>query len=136
MSMTVPSDRKWNEETIKWWQEANPNVLTDIQKDAINFIIVLTKFKEYVASFNDYVNFWSNHPFDWEFIQHYYRSYGIRSPFDYNTFRDLDTYIVGLVGEENLKTFKPKPDKNKEHDALYDCILQIDWLFESIRNKG
>ena len=137
MAMTIPSDRKWNENTKQWWEETNPNVLGEISKDAIHFIEVLNKFKEYVDKFEDEeIRFWSNHPFDWNFLNSYFSSYGVKRPFKYYAFRDLDTYIVALVGESNIKTYKPEADVRFEHDALYDCILQVDWLFESIRNKG
>ena len=136
MSLTMPSDRTWMDSTKKWWEETNPTVLKKIQSEAINFAVVLAKFKKYVESFNGDVLFWSNHPFDWLFIEDYFEEYGIKSPFKYDSFRDVDSYIAALVGEANLFKYKPEADKVQEHDALYDCLLQVDWLFNSIKNKG
>lgn len=136
MCLTIPSDREWNIQTAQWWNETNPNVLYKINKNATNFMHVLLAFKSYVESFDDDILFWSNHPFDWGFLNNYFVSYGIKRPYKYDSFRDVDTYIVAMVGEKNIKKYKPVADKAQEHDALYDCMLQIEWLIESIKNKG
>ena len=136
MSLTIPSDREWMPSTKEWWLKTNPDLLKDITSKSENFIVVMSRFREYVKSFNDEIRFWSNHPFDWNFLNNYFVSYGVPRPYKYDAFRDLDTYIVAIVGENNIKKYKPIPKEELEHDALYDCMLQIDWLFESIKNKG
>lgn len=136
MSLTMPSDREWMPSTKEWWSETNPKVLEGIISESVNFIVVLEQFKNYVNSFDDDVLFWSLHPFDWGFIQNYFRSYGIQSPFKYYCFRDIESYISALVGEENVRNFKPTANPEFEHDALYDCMLQVDWIFNAIKNKG
>ena len=53
MSLTIPSDRKWNNATKKWWKETNLELLNEITKNPTNFIIALTQFKLYIESFKD-----------------------------------------------------------------------------------
>ena len=87
-----------------------------------------------MESFGKGVRFWSHHTIDWEMIEHYFRSYEIKSPFTYNSFRDLDSYLEALV-PNNIGKYKPKVNPSDEHDALFDCRHQINWLFNTINKE-
>ena len=133
--LTIPQYRKWDKETKEWWGKTNPNVLKRIENNADDYLQVLLQFRDYVNSFKCDIKFWSNHPFDWNFLNNYFKTYNVRRPYKYDAFRDVDTYIVAMVGEENIKAYKPIANKEKEHDALYDCELQIQWMLNSIKYK-
>jgi hypothetical protein len=132
--LQIPSDRDWMPETEAWWNRTNPYRLEEILSNGRPHLQVLLEFDEYIRSFGKGVRFWSHHTIDWEMIQHYFRSYDIVSPFHYGSFRDVDSYLEALE-PNNIGKWKPITNPNDEHDALFDCELQIAWLFNTI-NKG
>lgn len=133
--LSLPQDKKWMADTYRWWNLTNPSKLAEIEAKAEDYKEVLYDFRKFVFSLDKTVKFWSHHPFDWEMLENYFRTYFINSPFDYSSFRDLDSYIEALVGED-IKKYKPIAEPKQEHDALYDCKLQVAWLFNSInKNK-
>lgn len=130
--LTPPIDRKWDIETFSWWQSANPYMLTGILKDGRIHTEVLEEFKEYIESFGEDVLFWSNHTIDWEFVNSYYKGYHIENPFGYASFRDVSSYLEAFVPGD-VKKYYPSTDKKLEHDALYDCKMQIEWIFNTVK---
>ena len=133
--LTIPCDRQWMDETYDWWQKTNPYRLEEILSNSKYYLDVLQEFNEYVRTFDKGIKFWSHHTIDWEMIEHYFRSYGITSPFTYRSFIDLDSYLEALAPNE-IGKYKPLANPSDEHNALFDCQLQIDWLFNTLDNKG
>lgn len=132
--LSIPEDRKWMPHTEKWWNETNPYRLEEIISKGKYHRKILLYFKEYIESFDGEVRFWSHHTLDWEMIQNYYRSYNIKSPFCYSSFIDLDSYLEALVPND-IGKFRPVVNPNDEHDALFDCEYQINWLFNTLDKR-
>ncbi len=132
--LDIPFDREWMPETADWWKKTNPYRLEEILSKGELHLDVFFDFKEYVESFGKGVRFWSHHTVDWEMIEHYFRSYKIGSPFTYRSFIELDSYLEALI-PNNIGKYKPVINPNDQHDALFDCQHQINWLFNTI-NKG
>ena len=120
--------------TKNWWLDTNPKGLNKILKTAEDYRKVLVQYSEYVFNYteNNDILFWSNHTIDWELLNSYFRSYGVKNPFPYWAFRDVCSYLEAYVPGKTNK-YRPAPDEDLAHDALYDCEIQIDWMFETIR---
>lgn len=129
--LSIPVDRHWDRETHQWWYDTNKEMLAKILDNGRKHTKVLEEFKEYVESFGEDVLFWSNHTIDWEFVNSYYKREHIENPFGYASFRDVSSYLEAFV-PGNVKKYSPLADKKLEHDALYDCLLQIDWIFNTV----
>lgn len=132
--LKIPLDREWMPETKLWWNQTNPYRLEEILSKGEDHLTVLNEFKEYVETFDKDIRFWSHHTIDWEMLEHYFRSYEIRSPFNYRSFIDLDSYLEALV-PNRISKYKPRVNPNDEHDALFDCRLQIAWLFRTLDKR-
>jgi DNA polymerase III epsilon subunit-like protein len=132
--LQIPSDREWMESTRDWWEKTNAYRLEEILSNGRPHLQVLLEFDEYVRSFGKNVRFWSHHSIDWEMVEHYFRSYDIVSPFTYRSFVEMDSYLLALE-PDNIGKYKPVININDQHDALFDCDHQINWLFNTL-DKG
>lgn len=138
-ALRMPNTRLWDDETRKWWMgsKAKQEVFMNITRYQQPVVDVLKIFSEFArnmkgASEGD-VRFWSNHPFDWDFIQSYYNDFmeGF-IPFKYRWYRDLESVIMGLSYPNIDNKHKIKKDNSRAHDAIYDVHFQIDWLFNAV----
>lgn len=131
--------------TVEWWINTDLDLFVSMLEKCKNSneteIYVLKDFAEYINSFcNEYKNvyIWSNGiSFDLRIIKDKMSGYGINLPIKYNEERDVRTIIdliccdLKITEKEYKKMFEIKD--NVKHDALNDCLTQINWVVSAYR---
>ena len=128
------NDAVVNIDTLRWWLDTDAELLNDIlakafitEKEAIaEFVRVINLLKKDAD-----VYLWGNGIlFDNGIIKSKCTYYGIPYPIDYDKDRDVRTLLdlyttrTGTTKALLKDMFKP----SKEHDALADCIAQINMV--------
>ena len=74
--------------------------------------------------------FWAkNAAFDWGFVSSYLHDFDISNPFSFRGVRDIRTFLEGVVHPTPIPDVET-PQSEHAHNALVDCVMQIDWLFK------
>ena len=123
-----------NLETLQWWLKTDASLLKDILDNGeMNERDALTQFVESIMELKETydVQLWGNGIlFDNAIIQGKCQRYGLTYPIDYDKDRDVrtlvDMYITkyGVTKAFLKELFKP----TREHDAMDDCIAQINMV--------
>ena len=117
-------------ETIKWW----------LGQKRITWLEDRLELQQALRMFSDFVNInrnakiWSHATFDMPIIENAYRKLRKRIPFKYKNARDIRT----LVDLSKTYMDKPKENAEKTHNALDDCIRQVEYCtrcFNALRRK-
>lgn len=123
-----------NMDTLRWWLDTDAELLNNIlskgvvtEKEAIaEFVRIINLLKKDAD-----VYLWGNGIlFDNGIIKSKCTYYGIPYPIDYDKDRDVRTLLdlytarTGMTKAQLKEMFKP----SKEHDALADCIAQINMV--------
>ena len=114
---------------IKWWIEqirgGNP---ADWMDDAQPLKSVL----ESLAATYKKINYvWSHSTFDIPILVNAYNAVGLKLPFHYRFTRDIRTLTHLAKHQKNEKeTFGKKKEDDKTHNALDDCLYQIEYCVE------
>jgi len=111
-------------ETLKWWFERT-NLITWLN-NTITITKALAMFRDFCYK-NKKAKVWS-HYFDIYMLEGLYTKIGQKLPFNYRNWRDIRT-LVDLTG---LKIKKEKGDP-KTHNALDDCIYQVEYVTKALR---
>lgn len=122
--LSLAIGREWDPETRRWWQD-HQEVLTDIQKKAIDPYNAMRQLKEFVG---EEPVFWAKPTiFDYPFIESYFEQAGIVSPFNFRRVIDVRSYCAGLIGhDEDFSQFQSTVIfGGRKHYAVDDCIHQI-----------
>jgi hypothetical protein len=77
--------------------------------------------------------FWANNAsFDWGFLSSYLYDYEIPNPFNFRKVRDIRCFLEGNRFPEPVPAVEVVSTDGMDHNALHDCIKQIDWLFKAM----
>ena len=134
-SLDMPEKREWDPQTKLWWGKQKRSVFDAIVAECRPWQQVMEEFLEYAGPAGDY-RFWSKPThFDYVFISSYFKDADLPQMFSYRDANDMNSYIRGLYQGD------PVPEipylEIDAHDALNDCIIQIDQLFKHTTNvKG
>ncbi|BAQ50260.1 3'-5' exonuclease [Methylobacterium aquaticum] len=131
--LAVPDGRYWSESTRDWWM-GQPHVLEGIMRRMEDPAIVMRAFFDWVCEGSSICPraFWGKPTtFDFNFLNSYFRQFGLMQPFHYREAVDLNSYLLGR-GHENRREFwntiEPVGDA---HNALHDCLYQIRAVFNA-----
>lgn len=130
MSLAVPGNRFWQENTREWWATQDPTILDRIYATMREPRAVLRDFAEWATQGLDGERpvIWSKPShFEWPFLQSYFTQFDVPIPFRYNEANDLNSWCRAR-GMPKLD--KETPFDGDEHDAIYDCLHQINVLFK------
>ncbi|MFC7661755.1 3'-5' exonuclease [Methylorubrum suomiense] len=131
--LMVPSGRYWSEDTRDWWMD-KPTVLGPILQRAEPAETVIRAFWEWVAAGPSICPraFWGKPTtFDYNFINSYFRQYGLMQPFHYREAVDLNSYLLGKGHENRYEYWKTIENVGEAHNALNDCLYQIRAVFNA-----
>jgi DNA polymerase III alpha subunit (gram-positive type) len=117
------SSRFWDEDTRRWW-ENQPDVLSQIMRRMDPPELVIKEFADWLENWG-YVRLWAKPTsFESPFLESYFRTHGIKNPFQYWKSVDLNSYIEGR-GHNRNDFWKNIEFEGDKHNALYDVIHQI-----------
>ena len=123
-----------DEDTIRWWQERIGSCGTWLE-DTEPIQHRLTEFAAWIVANGKVKSVWSHATFDIPILQNAYQVVGIKMPFHYRTARDIRT-LVDLSG---LKIPTGEMSANKTHDALEDCLYQVEYCtkcYKELMTRG
>lgn len=122
-----------DQSTMDWYFNKNVGMLSEIERSGASTVDLKVTLLELNEFFTEVQNesgkdccIWANSPtFDIEIIKVLYEKCGVKFPFSYGRCMDVrtirDSYQM-MFGET------PKPDRNKAHDPVYDCVYQTELL--------
>lgn len=130
--LMIPENRYWNEDTRKWWSGQDPTILQGIMSRMTDPKEVMQDFADWVreSKERDYRMWAKPVTFDSAFVTSYFNQYQVMSPFHYGWVTDLNSFIRGMAHDPGVRDFKVK-FTGPAHNALFDCINQIDSLFQA-----
>ena len=133
--LAMPGWRSWDEDTRRWWQSQNRAVFERILFNAEAPRLVLADFVTWVVSDGRTVDdrwFWAkNAAFDFMFIAGYLADYDLSNPFSYRQVNDMKCFARGRHFPNDVPAIE-EVQTDQAHNALVDCITQIDWVFKAL----
>lgn len=132
--MFVPPRRYWDESTRSWWSQQKREILADIYQRMEDPKIVLESFSEWsrAGGTDEPLRFWAKPShFDYSFVQNYLNQYEVYNPYHFRWATDLNSFIRGRANSSQVEQFK-NDFQGDAHNALFDCINQIDCLFKAV----
>lgn len=141
-SLVMPPNRFWDEDTRDWWMKRQ-HVLAEIRSRAEPVKKVLEDFASFVterqmALPNGGVRVWGKPvSFDFPFIENYFRSFDVISPFDFRSVVDMRTFIRAKLGTFDIKDFEASvPFTGTAHNALMDSLHQVKTVLECLKSPA
>ena len=128
-SLSIPRNRYWTDDTMKFWMGDNPEVYMKIMESARPRGVVIPEFYQWALERGN-VRWWSKGFMDWEFIDSYMMDADLPMPFNFRQAKCMRSFIAGLNGEAEYQD--PVVDKvGDHHNALHDCLTQLKQLFKA-----
>ena len=106
-----------DEDTCSWWRQQKQKTWIE---NAVNIQLAFTKFEEFAK---DAKFVWSHATFDVPIVANAYAILNRKLPFKFRGARDIRTLV-------DLANVKIQKDTVKTHDALDDCIRQVEYCVE------
>lgn len=135
MCLRMPGWRFWDDDTRRWWQAQNQDVFQRILFNAQDPRAVTHAFLHWVNADHAKIDdryFWAkNAAFDFMFLASYGTDYDTGMPFSYRNVNDMKAFIRGRCFPDDIPVIDQAPT-DQAHDAIVDCIMQIDWLFKAL----
>lgn len=130
--LLIPPNRFWDEDTRDWWGRQKREILQDIYARMEDPRIVMQAFQDWVGpSGEEPLRFWAKPiSFDFPFFASYCNQFEVMNPFHFRFATDMNSYIRGLAKDSSLATFETE-FQGDAHNALHDCINQIDAVFQA-----
>lgn len=133
ISLKMPGNRYWDEDTRKFWSARLP-LFNEIVKDEVDTYEGFKQFIDWVNKDTISPRGWSKPlSFDLPFIASYCRQYEIINPFKHWEQRDVRSFMTGIYGEKLPKL--EMRDGLVEHDALADALNQTLWVVDTWKNR-
>lgn len=133
--MFMPPWRSWEDSTRRWWAQQNRQVFERIMAAAERPGPVIGRFVDWVnADLDDGKDRWfwaKNAQFDFQFLASYHNDFDQPFPFHYRNLNDVKGFIRARCYPGPMPEVEAV-QTDQAHDALYDCITQIDWLFKAL----
>lgn len=142
--LAVPNWRHYSQDTMSWWLSKNVEVYNSIIARMESPAAVMEWFEGFVRNLagGDLITkrypskdkeprFWYKRPFDWQFVEGYFKDFGIKSPFHYHNAIEMTAFLKGCGRGLTMAQLDIKSD-GPAHDAYFDATLQIKKLFATI----
>lgn len=131
--LTIPPWLSFSTETLQWWLSKNKNVYDHICANQGDCVKALDGFVQFVNAFksDERPNFWMRRPFDWMFVENYFKDFEMPNPFNYKNVIEMTSFMKGV----NLCDTMPRVDvvnQGDAHNAYWDCVNQVNLLFACI----
>ncbi|WP_454287287.1 3'-5' exoribonuclease domain-containing protein [Rhizobium arsenicireducens] len=135
--MNVAPGRVFDASTAQWWQKRR-SVYDAIMARAEDPAVVMGDFVKWVGLNNPKpVRFWAKPvTFDWGFVASHLRQFDLPQPFHYRWAMDMNSYFRGLAGDVDLESHYTEAVGGDAHNALFDCLQQIDQIFSAEDKYG
>lgn len=136
-ALFIPPHRFWDEDTRGWWGSQKPDILDEIFRRMRDPQEVMWEFFHWTGGFDQYEapRFWAKPTsFDFSFVASYFKDYGISNPFSFRQATDLNSFIRGLARDSSIINFKSEFPGGDAHNAIFDCIAQIDNVFKAMEH--
>ncbi len=131
--MTVPTWRHWCEDTRSWWLKQPQDILRGILSRGEDARLVMEEFVIWASKLDSPLFFWAkNASFDYQFVASYLADFRLPNPFHYRDVRDMKSFAWARTFPEPVPTI----DEIKSaaaHNAVVDCLTQIDWLLKAYK---
>jgi len=127
LTIDSQSERSVNDDTVEWWGKQAEDAQEEALGDGEDRVDIETGLKELSKVAWKHSRIWANGTtFDMVILEDAMRQYGISCPWKYWQVMDART-IYKLTGAKPL---------GNNHNALADCVNQIDVLQKSIEQLG
>lgn len=128
-----------SEETMTWWERQNPEIFDDVFNKGFrdHMSVALESLKAYCAEtlMRGY-KVYCHSSFDQPIMNFHSRNVGVDLPWNpFSQVVDLRT-LERTARKMEVGYSRPPRDESKSHDALYDCIYQIQYLAEIRKTLG
>lgn len=111
--------------TIEWWMSQSDEARNSLKGNQISLT-------EALISFNDFVHskalIWSHSNFDFVILMNAYKILGVKPKVYYKSSRDIRT-LTDLAGVSPKVFYR----SGVHHNALDDCIFQIQYVTDALR---
>lgn len=136
-SVYIMPHRSWDQGTIEWWNKTNAELLREILRDGIPAKDAFSSFIDWVKKDTFSAKFWSKPShFDYMFVDSHLKDCNLVSPFKYWDAKDSGSHLHGLHWPNKVPDLRHKlSDTGVAHDALNDCLSQIENLFNHHEEK-
>jgi exodeoxyribonuclease VIII len=116
-----------DQSTKDWWSKQNQNVLQNIQSQSIDVKNAMEGFVNFLPKNTYDLRVWSHATFDFVIVQNYLQKL-TKKRFNHKTAMDIRTliYLSGI----DLDSYDWS---QKTHDALDDCLFQINYCSDAIQ---
>lgn len=131
----IPPYRFWSEDTRNWWMSQPPHVLQGIYTRMRDPRAVMEEFQAWCG--RDAILWAKPTSFEFPFLSSYFHQNELSNPFDFRKATDIRSFLNGLYYPDTPPSDKDIPFEGDQHNALFDVLHQIKWLFESVKScKG
>lgn len=136
--LQIPNWRHWSESTRYWWMGQDQDVLTRILNSGENPSDVIEDFVAWAHAkpCSRARRLWGKPShFEFPWIESYCKDFNHQNPFHYREVTDLNSFLRGCyfpnaIPRLNIEFF------GDAHDAIFDVLNQINYLFIHIRNAA
>jgi hypothetical protein len=126
--LNVPPWRSWEPETREWWMQQKASVLEDILNRAEDPAVVMRALFDW-ANKRPGMRFWAKPTsFDYTFVQWYFNDFGLFCPWHYRTATDVNSWVGARYFPHEVPEVE-KSDLGDAHNAVNDCLYQIEYVF-------
>lgn len=130
-SLTMPSNRHWDEDTRTWWMK-NLEVYEAIVAEEQDAGQVWRSFVDWCVRTSSLAGddrLWAKPiSFEWPFLQSYGKQFSLDLPFHYRNAVDLNSFTRGMQRQPGAKPFdwqQEIPFVGDAHNAIDDVLHQI-----------
>lgn len=132
--------------TVKWWQSKPQTVKDTLSqqmfdgRETRDKLIELNQFVLGQIDNSKPIIFWSKPSgFDYPFMEGIYKDNCASSPFPFWLVRDMGSHCIGRLGGDwdamtQYHALKAQRNQDTAHDAMADCLWQLEWLFNVERH--
>lgn len=112
--------------TVKWWMLQTEEARQSVTGEAVSMATAIKDLHDFLDS--DDVCLWAHATFDIPIIENAFKVMGVKFPIRYKRMRDIRTLTDVSHHEVSWER------EGVHHDALDDCIFQVKYCTEAIRN--
>lgn len=127
----IPRYRSWDMKTLQWWNDGKSDILNRILAAGEEPKTVLEDLQFWLRGYNNKApRMWAK-PITFEFpmLSSYFEDYEMSMPLSYREAMDIASYVRGINGDDGFIKERDIPFEGIAHDAIWDCLHQIKWLF-------
>lgn len=132
--LLMPPWRSFDTDTLQWWLSKNRVVYNHICEHQGDITSALGSFSAFVEDFKsvEQPNFWMRRPFDWMFVESYYKDFSMKCPFSYKHVIEMTSFMKGTALDDAMPVSDVRSPEGEAHNAYYDCKAQINLLFAAL----